>query len=516
MSTKKQTFLETYLSARACSVPIVAVNTADQNATVELLAAQSLDDDGKAPAAVQWDAARGLSGVNKAGSDLVKSSGVNPDETLDFAIALEVFGGRLTARGVVLFVHNAHRQLTSSEPMSTARAVQATANLRDVLKRNHRMLVLLAPTFVAPPELTQDIIALTHDLPDAEALGEIVKQLYSSCEPPLPAPSKDELEKATAAAIGLSAFAAEQQAAMSLRPTGMDADALWERKRVTIQQTRGLSASRGGQRFSDLVGMDNAKARLRQIANGKLRIGVAVLVDEADKVFANTEHDTTGVRTDQVRTFATEMEDNGYTGMIFEGVPGGGKTALARAFANEIGVPLITMDVPGMEDSLVGNSQMYLRQAFAIIKAMGGARAFFIATSNNAAPLRPEMIRRFCDGTFFFDLMSAEQRVDAFGYYLQQYGLDASQPLPDHDGWTGAEIRNCVRSAWNSGISLADAAQFIVPVARIRATEIDAMRQHAHGRYLDANQPGTFNYTGEVMKQFLRAVKLDTRKEQVN
>ena len=500
--------LETFKAARQVSVPILVIRTVDQMATAEAVRAAAGDHP-----VVQWDAMNGLTAVKAPDGDAKKSAKADDalkrmdvkaqtGNSVQFIDAMSLL--HKAPRGTIVLVHNAQRQLMASEPYAIAQQVQAVANLRDVFKQDFRMLVLMAPIFVAPTELDHDVVVISHELPGQQELEAIVKELHAAGK--LEAPKAEVVAKAVDAVSGLSSFAAEQAVAMSLREDGLDLDALWERKRVTIEQTRGLRVWRGGERFADLVGLDNVKAALRQQLKAKLPIGVAVFMDEVDKVFANVQHDTSGVRMDQLRTLLTEMENNEWLGCVLMGVAGGGKSAIAKAFGNEAGVPTIALDLGDMEAPHVGESEALLRHAVSVIKAIGRGRAFFLATSNNASIMRPELQRRFTEGMFFFDLMSPEERAASWAFYMKKYGLK-QQALPLDDGWTGAEIRNCCRKAWNVDIKLVEAAQFIVPMAQSRIGEINALREYAHGRFLDASRPGTYEYTEKATEKMTKQVR---------
>lgn len=491
---------ELFVNARRVSVPIVAVRTSDQLATQAMLVELVKD-----VPVLTWDAVRGLRALagNTRGEAALKNLKVPADETVGFVGAMEAVTN--LPQATLVLAHNAHRQLMG-EPGTIAAAVQSVANLRDIFKLNYRMLVLLGPSFSLPTELEQDVVVFDDPLPGADVLRGILTDLHEGVK--LPVPAAEALEKQVEAVRGLSAFAAEQQAAISFTATGLDTALLWERKRVTIEQTRGLKVWRGKERFTDLVGLASVKAKLASVCKAKTPVGVVVWIDEIDKVFANLEHDTSGVRMDQFRTFLTDMEDNEWPGLVGVGVPGGGKSLLAKAFANEAGVPNIQLDLGGMEGPHVGESEMMLRQAMSVIKAVGGGRAYIIATSNNATVMRPEMQRRFTDGFFFFDLMTDAERAVTWKFYMKKYGLPVKQDRPNDEGWTGAEIRNCCRSAWNTDTTLAEAAQFIVPMATSRAKDIDELRQYAHGRFLDASKPGSYQYDAQPMLKQVRAITL--------
>ncbi len=502
--------LNLFEAARRVSVPIVVVRTLDQTATVEALKAASEEHP-----LLQWDAVRGLTPVRVKASGATKptkdeqtraSLKVAQDETIGFPNAL--LAAADLPQGAIVFCHNAHLQVAGSEPAGRAQAIQAIANLREQFKANFRMLVLMGPSMPVPMELEQDVVVLDHALPDDAALRVIVKETYQSGK--VPAPTEDVLKKAVEALGGLSSFAAEQVAAMSLRENGLDLQALWDRKRIAIEQTRGLHVWQGTERFADLIGLESIKTRLKGKLQARTPIGCVVFLDEIDKVLANVEGDTSGVRMDQLRTLLTEMENNEWRGICCVGVAGGGKSAIAKAFGNEAGVPTVQLDLGDMEGPHVGESEQMLRQAMSVIKAIGRGNAYIIATSNNASVMRPELQRRFTDGFFFFDVMSQEERRATWKFYITKYKLGSAQiaEMPDDNGWTGAEIRNCCRDAWDSRSTLMEASRFVVPMSTSRADSIDELRQYANGRFLDANKFGSYAYTVEPMEKQRRAIKL--------
>jgi hypothetical protein len=501
------TMLELFASARKVSVPIVVIRTADQQATVQAIRASTEES-----FVLQWDAANGITGVanpestaETPGQKLAKQHKLTGEACVNFVDAMTSI--KDLPQASIVCALNAHRQLLSSEPAVCAAAVQAVSNLRDLFEKNFRMLVLLGPGFAVPPELSQDVVTLDHELPEKEELSAIVNEIQKAAKKgfdKMPDLSDETRTRAVEAISGLSAFAAKQVAAMSYTEKGPDLEMLWERKRVTIEQTRGCRVWRGGERFKDIIGLQSVKDQLQMQINGRTPIGVVLFLDEIDKVMANIEHDTTNVRMDQFKTMLTEMEDNEWEGMLLAGIPGGGKSLIGKAFGNEAGVPTIALDLADLEGSLVGESEQRLRHMMAVVKAIGGGRAFVIATSNNATVMRPELQRRFTAGFFWVDLLTSEQRDAAWHYYLKKYEVvDDDRPFDDQ--WTAAEIRNCVRRAWNSGVSLRESARFIVPVAKARADEFNYMRAYATGRYLDANGPGTYSAT-ELVTTHLKQV----------
>jgi len=156
-------------------------------------------------------------------------------------------------------------------------------------------------------------------------------------------------------------------------------------------------------------------------------------------------------------------------------------------------VPTIALDTNAMKSSLVGSSEQKIRQAMKVVTAVSNDRPLFVATCNAIANLPPELRRRFTAGTFFFDLPDEVERDTIWSYYLAKFKLDyRKETRPDDANWTGAEIRACCQGAWERGVSLVNAAQFVVPVAKADPERIERLRKEAAGRYISASYSGTF------------------------
>jgi len=66
--------------------------------------------------------------------------------------------------------------------------------------------------------------------------------------------------------------------------------------------------------------------------------------------------------------------------------------------------------------------------------------------------------------------------------------------LPNYEGWTGAEIKECCPKAHRLGMTLIQAAKYIVPVSRSAAEQVKALRQMASGKFISASTPGVYQY----------------------
>lgn len=479
-------------AARRAGVPLVVIETADPQQTISLVC-QELNGKNKDVPLMQWDIIRLLVGLNPAGvEEVARLTDNNPIAAANPAETLSIL--QKAGRGAITFWHNIHLMWDNYA------IVQGIWNLRDIYKGNGSMLVMLTPFSVrVPDEIKNDCIILTDTLPTYDEVVSIVDGIAKDAE--ISEQQLGDKEKVVDTLLGLSAFAAEQVLAMSItKKEGIDLNALWERKRRMIEQTKGLSVWRGGETFDDIGGYDNVKKFLKAIVKGRKAPRTIVFIDEIEKAMAGSQTDTSGVSQDYLRNLLTWMQDKEALGTIFVGPPGTSKSMMAKAAGNEAGIPTIALDLGGMKGSLVGESERALRTALAVIEAVSQGQVLFIATSNSIGILPPELRRRFSLGTFFFPLPDAADRKLIWDKYLTKYEFKkagsnlTTVELPDDEGWTGAEIRNCAMIAWRLKCSLKDAAKYIVPVSVSARDQIERLCKEAHRRYISASEEGFYEY----------------------
>lgn len=478
--------IEKLKHARRAGVPLVSIGTPDAAATIRAVA----EGVNSAPI-LCWDVQRGITAVNEAGQDA--ASYIDAENTVGNPMALLDEATKLPERAM-LFVHNAAKVADAAGlPW-----LQGVWNLRDSFKQDRRTLILLGRDSAVPAELEGDVVTLDEELPTAEELEAIVRSIDEAASESIEGRPKADaatITRAVEAVQGLAAFPAEQAVAMAVRQDGIDLDHLWEVKRSMIEDTPGLSCWRGGERFADIGGLENAKRYCSQLIKGRKQYGAVVFIDEIEKLLAGSSGsagDSSGVSQGFLQVLLTYMQDHNVGGMIFVGHPGAGKSMLGKALGAEAEVPTIALDTNAMKSSLVGSSEQRIRAAMKVVTAVSNDRPLFVATCNAIANLPPELRRRFTAGTFFFDLPDDAEREVIWTYYLGKYGLDARQNRPNDRGWTGAEIRSCCQGAWEREVPLTDAAEFVVPVSKADPERIERLQKEAAGRYISASYSGTY------------------------
>jgi hypothetical protein len=482
-------------AARNAGVPLLAIETADPTATI-----RSVRDvfDGDAPLVV-WDVARGFVGVNDRGAEVIDEARGDLEDTSNPMDALQI--ATKFVPDTVLFFVNAHRwcgaDSFTQDIKGAAAITQAIWNLRDPYKNDGRILILLGPKFVLPPELAEDVVVFEEPLPDAAQLAAIVRRIHAAAE--------IEVEDATVARAvdalrGVPPYGAEQITALCLKKTGLDIDALWERKRKLVDQTPGLAVSRDPVTFDDIGGCENIKQFCGRVLAGKNAPTAVVWIDEIEKALAGAGRsaiDSSGVSKEMLGTILTYMQEQRTAGMIFVGPPGAAKSVLCKAIGNTAGVPTIQFNISDMKASLVGESQARLARGLAVVDAVSSGRPLFVATCNSLAELPPELKRRFRLGTFFFDLPDEDEQQKIWKIYAKKYAIGSkvlAAEQPECTGWTGAEIETCCDVSWRLNVSLGEAAKTIVPIAVQAATVIEDLRKQANGKFTSASYAGPYKY----------------------
>jgi hypothetical protein len=265
-----------------------------------------------------WDLSRGLSVTGPANSE----GGQDPLAALRMLPALAA-----PDTSALLVLTNFHRFLQSAEIVQTL--------IQEVVagKQNRTFVVILSPIVQLPVELEKHFVVVEHELPSREQLLELASSVATE-EGELP--TGPQLDAVLDAAAGLTRFEAESAYSLSLVRHGrLTPAALWEIKSGMLKKSGLLTLHRGQETFDQLGGLEAIKTFARRALRP-------------------------GVRRADVRP----------RGLMLLGVPGTGKSALAKALGNELGRPTLALDVGNLMAGLVGETERNIRQALRIADAM--------------------------------------------------------------------------------------------------------------------------------------------------
>ena len=368
-----------------------------------------------------------------------------------------------------------------------------------------------------PTELSQHVYQLNFDMPDkAERLAKISafhREIvagggYDKVE----AMTEDDLETLAAALGGLTRKQMNNILCMSLvSEKGLDMNYCLREKKKLVEQA-GFDMSRPLKGFETIGGLNVLK----------------------------TWSNHTRVR------FTKKARDFGFTrfprGLLLAGVPGCGKTAIAKALANEWGMNLLTVQAPDLKGSLVGESEAKVHRLLKTAEAAapiivfvdeaekllgksegihdGGAHdavlgqflsfmqdnnsgVYFVFTANNMEKFAPELVDRF-EGRFFVDLPVPSEREAIFHIHMgmrnqDPENFDLKRLVAKSANFSGRNIEQVIEKAMQKALvedralndeDLIWAIDTTVPTSKTKADEIATMRRYVEdGMMSRANDP---------------------------
>ena len=414
-------------------------------------------------------------------------------------------------RRYILVMQNGDREITPNCGTDKEMLMVIQLTLAEAKRCACHLIILSPPDATLPVELQEIFVVCDHELPDVNDREQIIAEtLQASSFDALP---PDEMERAVEITGGLTHTQVESIIARSLAMDDRIKDSsLWTMKSSMINKSGALRLYRGDERFESYI----KKGKKRDIfipgVGGMLPLKNVLL-----KTLTNAS----------LKPLARPR------GSLFLGVPGAGKSSLAKALGNETGRPTLIMDVGALFGGVVGATEAQVRHVIRTIdsmapcilfvdeleKAMGGAGGeldggvsarmrgaflswmqdhesdvYFIGTCNKISQLPPEFTRagRF-DFVVFMDLPTPVQRDMIWEIYLKMFGLDINLERPDDTNWTGAEIRACCEKAYQLDLSLKNASKLVIPVYETWAEDMAALRKWASGRCLDAETGAKYN-----------------------
>ncbi|MFN9607985.1 MAG: AAA family ATPase [Pseudanabaena sp.] len=385
--------------------------------------------------------------------------------------------------------------------------------LRDAVanfKGTQKTIILMSPIQVIPVELEKDIVVLDFPLPDIKAIEEVLDQQLSQIR--TKKISSETREKLVRAALGLTQDEAEKvyrkAQVTSGRLTEEEVAIVLSEKQQLIRRNGILEYIEDEEDLDAVGGLEELKHWLQQRSNA----------------FSQ-----------RARNYGLPQPK----GMLILGVPGCGKSLIAKTTARLWSLPLIRLDMGRVYDgSTVGKSEANLRNALKVAESIspmilfideldkafaGGAGSadsdggtssrifgtfltwmqekkspvFVMATANRIEKLPGEFLRkgRF-DELFFVDLPNSEERRDIFRIHLRKRRpdlerFDLEQLSKVSDGFSGAEIEQAVIAAMYEAfaqdreftqLDIISAVKSTTPLSRTMTEQVAALRDWARMR----------------------------------
>jgi SpoVK/Ycf46/Vps4 family AAA+-type ATPase len=385
--------------------------------------------------------------------------------------------------------------------------------LRDAIasfQGTQKTIILMSPVQQVPIELEKEVVVIDFALPDLAALDRVLtQQLDQARQNRL---SNEGREKLLKASLGLTKDEAEKVYRKAYvkrgKITEAEVDVILSEKKQLIRRNGILEFIEEDETIDSVGGLDELKGWLVQ---------------------------RSGAFTERARAYGLPQPK----GMLILGVPGCGKSLIAKTTSRLWGLPLLRLDMGRVYDgSMVGRSEANLRGALktaesispAILfideldKAFAGTAGsgdsdggtssrifgsfltwmqektspiFVMATANRVERLPGEFLRkgRF-DEIFFVDLPIQSEREAVFSIHLSKRKrdlerFDLSQLAKVADGFSGAEIEQALIAAMYDAfaqnreftqLDIIAAIKATLPLSRTMTEQVTALRDWARQR----------------------------------
>ena len=386
-------------------------------------------------------------------------------------------------------------------------------SLRDAIasfKGTNKTIVLMSPLQKIPIELEKEVVVLDFPLPDLAELNQVLSSQLEIAKNRRP--TTETREKLLKSALGLTRDEAEKVYRKAYVKTGRlteeEVEIVLSEKKQLIRRNGILEFVEEDETIDAVGGLDELKRWLKQRSNAF---------------------------TEKAREYGLPQPK----GMLILGVPGCGKSMIAKTTSRLWGLPLLRLDMGRVYDgSMVGRSEANLRSALktaesispAILfidemdKAFGGSGGssdsdggassrifgtfltwmqektspvFVMATANRVERLPGEFLRkgRF-DEIFFVDLPSPEERQSIFQIHLGKRRseiarFDLEQLAKVSDGFSGAEIEQAIIAAMYEAfaqdreftqLDIIAAIKATLPLSKTMTEQVTALRDWARQR----------------------------------
>jgi hypothetical protein len=383
--------------------------------------------------------------------------------------------------------------------------------LRDVYARcldRGMHVVISSPVRGIPDELLREVVCVELDLPDAAEIRAFLRERAAAIEAAGGTADTSEatLAQMTQALAGLTldeaGFAIRRALAGGNALGAASLPALFEEKRLSVNRTGAIEYVADGGRLDAVGGLGVMKQWLLE------RRALFLSRDSIDATMVPKGVLVMGVsgcgKSLSVKAIATCFELPLYRidmAEIFSGRHGTAESAFAQACRTMEAIAPAVVWLDEIElgiTSAAASGEQGRIFAFFLTWMQEKVRGLFVAATANRIDLLPaEMIRkgRF-DEVFFVDLPRTDERLEIFGIHLRRRGVDPSglgveRLVRMTEGWTGAEVEQCVVSAMTRAKlaghdvafdDLMRSAARIVPLSTTMKEKVDQLRDWARNR----------------------------------
>ena len=455
----------------------------------------------------QWDCVYGLVQILPDKTEIRIERMQNPLEVLAY-----ILNSKKSGEKNIFVLDDINNHIERDEVKLMFRKIAEATN-------NNTHAIILSSIYRLPAELEKYITVLQIPLPKRNELGEVLDIVAKQSKVELKTNLRNRLIDA---ALGMTSMEADLAYCLASVKDGFDEKSpftISSEKEQIIRKSGILDYFPKNESLKDVGGMDNLKEWLnkRQLAYDK---------DARDWGLKEPK------------------------GLLLLGVPGCGKSLIAKSIASSWNMPLLRLDVGKVFQGIVGSSEDNIRKAIATAEAVapcvlwideiekglsgvqssgatdGGvtsrifstiltwmqektAPVFVVATANNINQLPPELLRkgRF-DDFFFVDLPSQKEKENIFSIHLQKNRQNVSSFALDilaqkAEGFNGAEIEECIKEAMFTAyvesqetniapklqmIHILDAIKNTVPLSKTMEKQITDLRKFAVSRAKNASK----------------------------
>jgi len=493
--------------AYGVSVPIAYLATGDQPAA-ESAIAESIANDAAArgldcPPMWHLDSTWGLEPLNDAARDSIGDFCGEKDpsmlcEPLEACKAMRPWIDPETTRRYGIPPRSVLVWWDADDVWNKPGVALALLRLRDWLCAggSESMVIGLGNDPGRIPALIQGDVLLVRDpLPsDAERAG-VVRDLCA--ENSIPADDRS-IAAASGATASLTGFQVSQAGSLGCATGRLDLDVVGARTREMLGALPGITIDQP-ERPEHFAGIPYVLDWAGDLVK-RIPIRLVVLLDEAEKIVQSGSDARDGGATAGI--FKSLLTHLAYPDprvlrnitILSSGLPGVGKSTLARVVASLAQCPIVMLDTDSLKNEYVGASKRNAEQAFARLVAFGGVHLWF-ATCNRThddtgAPLfREEFTSRMVE-TFYFGVPDAAQLEGIWLAQLRKFGLPPSERPPQalYQGWTGRDIVQAIQKSLDYGITVQQAAERHVASLRKVGKEVaERNRIAAENSYTDAS-----------------------------